>query len=430
MTSFGYNTLGFGSFPNRTIYYTAASENTFNMQTAFGTADYQAGTPKYLTIPSGVNLGPMTIPAGMGGTLTIENAGTIRGLGGTAGNAGSGGSGGGGNGSGGGDGGHAITSAHSFDLINTGEISGGGGGSGGAGGGGQGGTGGNGSYTSWTNTSYTFNWTGTEWGNTGGGGTYGRIDYNAANKYTFTWTYGTNQWQQLVTPYGQQSAFGHGNSSVHAGGGSTVRNNYRTVGGSGRAQGWPADGHANQNVGNSFAQSSDSNVNPHFHYENNNTLGNFNQNYGAYATINTNNQLAFKLRKDYQATSSSSGGSGGNGGAGGAGAVGQGYNQSAGGANSGAGGSSGSSGGTNAGTGGTGGTGGTAPAGASYGTAASAGASGSTGSTGANGNSSNGSGGSGGGNGGSGGSAGKAASFTSGSINIVSNTGTINGATS
>ena len=145
MTNFGYQVLGFGSFPNRAIFATASSASTFNVQPAFGTADYQSGTPKILIIPSGVDLGPMTIPSGMGGTLQIENAGTILGLGGTAGSAGSANGGNGGNG---GAGGHAITSAHSFDLINTGTISGGGGGGAGGGGGGQGGSGGNGSYTS------------------------------------------------------------------------------------------------------------------------------------------------------------------------------------------------------------------------------------------------------------------------------------------
>ena len=91
MTNFGYQVLGFGSFPNRAIFATASSASTFNVQTAFGTADYQSGTPKILIIPSGVDLGPMTIPSGMGGTLQIENAGTILGLGGSAGSAGSGG---------------------------------------------------------------------------------------------------------------------------------------------------------------------------------------------------------------------------------------------------------------------------------------------------------------------------------------------------
>ena len=138
MTSFGYNTLGFGSFPNRAIFATASSAATFNVQTAFGTADYQSGTPKILIIPSGVDLGPMTIPSGMGGTLQVENAGTIRGLGGTAGNAGSGGSGGGGNGSGGGDGGGGEGGG---GLGGGGEGEGGGGDGGSAGGEGGGGDG-------------------------------------------------------------------------------------------------------------------------------------------------------------------------------------------------------------------------------------------------------------------------------------------------
>ena len=108
------------------IVVTASNAASLNLATAFG-ADYGAAIAKRLVVPSGVVLGPVTIPSGMGGELTIENAGEIQGLGGSA---------------NGGAGGNAITAYSSFTLKNTGAVRGGGGG------GGKGGKGGNGSVSS------------------------------------------------------------------------------------------------------------------------------------------------------------------------------------------------------------------------------------------------------------------------------------------
>ena len=100
------------------IIYTASNLARLNLATAFG-ADYGAAVDKRLVVPAGITLGPVTIPTGLGGTLTVENAGEIQGLGG-AGN--------------GGAGGDAITASVSFALLNTGAVRGGGGGLGGTGG--------------------------------------------------------------------------------------------------------------------------------------------------------------------------------------------------------------------------------------------------------------------------------------------------------
>jgi hypothetical protein len=107
------------------IVVTATSAASLDLSTAFG-ANWGTGVPKRLIVPSGVTLGPVTSPTGMGGSLTIQNAGEIQGLGGTA-NSGAGG--------------NAITANASFTLINSGAVRGGGGG------GGQGGTGGTGRVT-------------------------------------------------------------------------------------------------------------------------------------------------------------------------------------------------------------------------------------------------------------------------------------------
>jgi|GEM_PF-2993157 len=107
------------------IIYTASNLASLNLATAFGT-DYGAAVDKRLIVPAGITLGPVTIPTGLTGSLTIENAGEIQGLGGAA---------------NGGAGGDAITASSSFTLFNTGAVRGGGGG------GGLGGAGGNGSAT-------------------------------------------------------------------------------------------------------------------------------------------------------------------------------------------------------------------------------------------------------------------------------------------
>jgi hypothetical protein len=110
------------------IIYTASNLASLNLATAFGT-DYGVAVDKRLIVPAGIALGPVTIPTGLAGSLTIENAGEIQGLGGAA---------------NGGAGGDAITASVSFTLLNTGAVRGGGGG------GGLGGVGGNGSFSSTT----------------------------------------------------------------------------------------------------------------------------------------------------------------------------------------------------------------------------------------------------------------------------------------
>ena len=100
---------------------------SINAQTIFG-SDWGSAVPKRLSIPSGVVIGPLTIPAGLGGTLEVDVAGEVQGLGGSA-NSGAGG--------------NAITANSSFTLnvLSGGAVRGGGGG------GGAGGTGGGGSYS-------------------------------------------------------------------------------------------------------------------------------------------------------------------------------------------------------------------------------------------------------------------------------------------
>lgn len=108
------------------VSYTAANAASLDLSTAFG-SNWAAGVQKRLIVPSGVTLGPVTAPSGMGGSLIIQNAGEIQGLGGAAGTSGAGGAGG-----------HAITANQSFTLINSGAIRGGGGGGGRGGQGGMG----------------------------------------------------------------------------------------------------------------------------------------------------------------------------------------------------------------------------------------------------------------------------------------------------
>ena len=100
---------------------------SINAQTIFG-SDWGTNIPKRLSIPAGVTIGPLTIPTGMGGTLEVDVAGEIQGLGGSAGSAG----------------GNAITASTSFTLnvLSGGAVRGGGGG------GGTGGAGGNGRVAS------------------------------------------------------------------------------------------------------------------------------------------------------------------------------------------------------------------------------------------------------------------------------------------
>ena len=119
--------IGFGHFFNAVneIVVTATAAASLNLSTAFG-SNWAVNVPKRLIVPSGVILGPVTIPSGMAGSLILQNDGEIQGIGGAP------------NGT---DGGHAITSSQTFTLINTGAVRGGGGG------GGRGGAGGHGRVT-------------------------------------------------------------------------------------------------------------------------------------------------------------------------------------------------------------------------------------------------------------------------------------------
>ena len=146
------------------------SSNATNQdaQSLFGTSTFQASDAKILSIPSGISIGGsgfgtgnigLTVPSGLGGSLIIQNAGTISGAGGSGGGGGSGaaphpttGSRAGSPGSGGGAGAAAIRiNSNNVTVTNTGTINGGGGGGGGGSGGfsperggGPGGTGGSG----------------------------------------------------------------------------------------------------------------------------------------------------------------------------------------------------------------------------------------------------------------------------------------------
>ena len=147
MSGFGYNVLGFGAFPNRSVEAGITGNATnVSAKAQFNATIWASGTPKILNISSGVTLGgtsgtaALTIESDLGGSLLINNAGTITGTGGAAGTSGAGG-----------NGGNAILNSGGtiVSLVNSGTISGGGGG------GGKGGTGGNGSYSQTLGPSYT-----------------------------------------------------------------------------------------------------------------------------------------------------------------------------------------------------------------------------------------------------------------------------------
>lgn len=119
----------------------SSSTTNVDVDTLFG-GDYDTDYPKVVAINAGVTIGgtggtaAMTIASNIAGSLTIENAGSVIGTGGSA---------------NGGDGGHAISnSASGVTITNTGLLAAGGGG------GGQGGNGGGGQAS--TTTSYSWNW--------------------------------------------------------------------------------------------------------------------------------------------------------------------------------------------------------------------------------------------------------------------------------
>ena len=102
-------------------------DTNVNLSTTFG-SDWTASIGKILVIPSGAEIGAtggtgnraITVPSGMGGTLTIQNAGTISGAGGAGGTT---------SGANGSQGGSALFIASANVTVqNSGTIRGGGGG--------------------------------------------------------------------------------------------------------------------------------------------------------------------------------------------------------------------------------------------------------------------------------------------------------------
>jgi hypothetical protein len=150
------------------VHNISSNATNQDVQSLFGNSDYQGSETKLLTIPSGVSIGGsgfgtgnigLTVPSGLGGSLIIQNAGTISGAGGSGGGGGSGasphpttGSAAGSPGGSGSAGSPAIKIlTNNVTVTNTGTINGGGGGGGGGSGGfsperggGPGGTGGSG----------------------------------------------------------------------------------------------------------------------------------------------------------------------------------------------------------------------------------------------------------------------------------------------
>ncbi len=105
-------------------------DTNVNVSTEFGSSNFTSNTAKILIIASGSEIGAtggtgnraITVPSGMGGTLDIQNAGTISGAGGAGGTS---------SGQSGSPGGSAIYIASSnVTVTNSGTIRGGGGGGG------------------------------------------------------------------------------------------------------------------------------------------------------------------------------------------------------------------------------------------------------------------------------------------------------------
>ena len=200
--------LGLGAGP---VEYTASNATNIDLATVFGD-DWAADKEKIYVIPSGVTVGgtgsnaAITVSTSMGGTLLIDNSGSILAAGGSG---GSGGYAPGGctritlyinNGSNGGNGGNAIDIKSANVTVNNnsgGQISGGGGGGGGGGtgqvtrvsnfwwNGGAGGNGGNGQGYNQSAASGNGGGTVTCYGGTGGaggsGGSYGNAGSSGSN---------------------------------------------------------------------------------------------------------------------------------------------------------------------------------------------------------------------------------------------------------
>jgi len=209
------------------LLQTVTANASINAQTIFG-SDWGTSIPKRLSIPSGVIIGPLTIPSGMGGSLEVDVAGEIQGTGGSA---------------NGGAGGNAITSNTSFTLnvLSGGAVRGGGGG------GGAGGTGGGGSYTS-TTTQVDENYNGAS-GWQVYSGTYGRVYlYYGQNNYqgyvnvggghmTNTGPITLNGWTYTRSTYRQEYGGAKSYRYVRTQS-STVNTNGGSGGAGGRGQGY------------------------------------------------------------------------------------------------------------------------------------------------------------------------------------------------
>lgn len=107
------------------ITATAVSLASLDVSTLF-VGTWTSSDAKILQVPSAITLGPVSVPAPMGGTLDIQNAGTI--LGASGGGAGTNPSGNGGAGSAGGTALQILSNG--VTVNNTGSIKGGGGGGG------------------------------------------------------------------------------------------------------------------------------------------------------------------------------------------------------------------------------------------------------------------------------------------------------------
>ena len=115
----------YGASANVTVTISSNQTNV-SVSTSFG-SDFSANVAKVLVINSGVEIGAtslsnyaLNVPSGMGGTLTIQNAGTLSGAGGDGSSGGAGGAGG-----------TALyVASNNVTVTNTGTIRGGGGGGG------------------------------------------------------------------------------------------------------------------------------------------------------------------------------------------------------------------------------------------------------------------------------------------------------------
>jgi len=148
----------------------SSSTTNLNVSTKFGSSNFTSNTAKVLVINSGVEVGAsslsnyaINVPSGMGGTLTIQNAGTLSGAGGDGGTS---------SGEDGDDGGTAIyIASNNVTVTNTGTIRGGGGG---------GGRGANGSAGT-TQNNYMFTCQGGSAGTGGAGGNGQGYDQSQSN---------------------------------------------------------------------------------------------------------------------------------------------------------------------------------------------------------------------------------------------------------